>query len=88
MSPMELLSLNYDEFLYEPSVQEPVLELRFPVESASFGLLQPRPSQAESSTSSPVFIKLPTELSFTVLMGLEDSYSGYCRRSRDIMRSG
>lgn len=70
---MELPPANYDEFLYEPHVPEPVLEPTFLVESASSGQLQPEPSQAEPSRSSPAFTELPARLSFTALMGLKFS---------------
>lgn len=77
-SPMDFPSVNYKEFLHEPYILEPILEPRFPVESASFGPSQAKPgqaklSQAEPSTSSTTFTKLPVGMSFTALMGLLDS---------------
>lgn len=73
LPPMDLPPVNYEEFLHEPYFLEPILEPRFPVESAPFEPSQPEQTQAESRTSLLAFTKPPAGMSFTTLMGLEDS---------------
>lgn len=71
--PMDFPPVNY-ELLHKPYIPEPVLEPWFPVESLSSGPSQAEPSHAEPCMSSLIFIVLPTKMSFTTLMGLEDSH--------------
>lgn len=44
------------------------------MESESSRPSQAEPSHADPSTSLPIFTGLPTEMSFTASMGLEDSH--------------
>lgn len=75
---MDLRSVNYEELLDESYIPKPILEARFPVESASSEPSQAEPSQAEPSqaelsTSSMALTELRTGMSFTILMGKEVS---------------
>lgn len=73
MPSMDLLPINYDEFIYEPYTPEPVQEPRFHADGNWFSLLQFEPMRAKSDMSTPSFTELLVGLSFTTMMGLEDS---------------
>lgn len=86
LPPTELPPINYEEFLHDPCILKPVLEPRFFVESAPSKPSQPEQSQTKLSTSPLAFTELHAGMSFTALMGLEDSRGSSTLPSRNYQR--